>query len=181
MAPMWNAEAKGGNMKHPACVGMKDSVRIRSIFGAAIIALMLCTSCEALFTNKFWGTRPVYSHDPPQLCILTLVKRGKRPKEAIPRRKISLSSWIWKWGKILPHKIRYGNRRLSMIYEADEGQPSNTEAYIQYCTATVYWYSMQKREHWSAPIKRLQAGVTVSMSCIKIIIYSLIRTLETDT
>ena len=79
---------RGENMKHPACVGMKDSVRIRSIFGAAIIALMLCTSCEVLFTDKFWGTRPVYSHDtPPSYAYQLLLKEVSDQRRLYPEGK----------------------------------------------------------------------------------------------
>lgn len=116
-------------MKRTACAGMKGSVRIWSIFGAAITVLMLCTSCEVLFTDKFWGTRPVYPRYTPSYAYQLLLK-----EVSDERRPYTEGKYLY----LIEYENRGGSRLIKLdietgayqwygdrMYEADEGHPSN--------------------------------------------------------
>ena len=115
-------------MKRNASVEIKGSIRI-SILLATITFFMLCTSCEALFTDQFWGTRPVYPRYTPSYAyqlLLEDVRDESRPytegkylylieyenRGGSRLIKLDMETGAYQW---------YGDR----MYEADEGRPSN--------------------------------------------------------
>jgi len=119
---------RGVNVKQNASVEIKGSIRI-GILLATITFFMLCTSCEALFTDQFWGTRPVYPRYTPSYAyqlLLEDVRDESRPytegkylylieyeKRGGSRLiKLDMETGAYQW---------YGDR----MYEADEGRPSN--------------------------------------------------------
>ena len=65
---------EGVNVKRNASVEIKGSIRIGILSATTITFLMLCTSCEALFTDQFWGTRPVYPHYTPSYTYQLLLE-----------------------------------------------------------------------------------------------------------